>query len=86
MSILDNEGHDPNGLGNRPTRPGAATWRPIETLHRIDTQIVLWNPCDGVHTLPVTIGLADLDVIRGGGVFTHWQRLEGPPSNQDKGR
>lgn len=20
MSILDNEGHDPNGLGNRPTR------------------------------------------------------------------
>lgn len=53
-------------------------WQPIETLHRIDTDIVLWNPCDGVHLLPVTIAAHELDSLRRGGMFTHWRKLDHP--------
>lgn len=66
------------GLPAHPTK-----WNPIETLHRLDTDIILWNPCDGVHTLSVLTSLAQLDRIRGGKVYTHWQKVE-PPTIGDR--
>lgn len=60
-------------------RFGSELWQPIETLRRIDTDIVLWNPCDGVHLVNVaTTGLRELETIRTGGVFTHWRKLDAP--------
>ncbi|MGJ4888915.1 hypothetical protein ACQR1Y_12015 [Bradyrhizobium sp. HKCCYLRH3099] len=64
------------------TSPADERWLPIETLEGcMDTRIVLWNPCDGVHTLPFTALSADIDRIKREGVFTHWRRLSGP--NED---
>jgi hypothetical protein len=54
------------------------SWQPIDTLHRIDTDVVLWNPCDGVHLLSVLISTGELDNLRRSGVYTHWQRLDPP--------
>lgn len=54
-------------------------WQPIATLFRVDTDIVLWNPCDGVHLIDVAkTGLRELDQIREGSVFTHWRKLAPP--------
>lgn len=60
-----------------------SAWNPIETLHRLGTDIILWNPCDGVHTLSILTSLEQLDQIRRGEVYTHWQKVE-PPTIGDR--
>lgn len=66
------------------TLPAKNRWLPIATLHDTDrdTQTLLWNPCDGLHLLSFTATPGDLDEIRRGEIFTHYQRLSGP----DEGR
>jgi len=60
-------------------------WQPIKTLERIGTDIILWNPCDGVHTLNITIAPSDLEKLKRGGVFTHWQAVTPPDQQSDGG-
>lgn len=56
-----------------------SAWQPIATLPELpDTDIVLWNPCDGVHLLEITTTLAEIFELREGDIFTHWRRLESP--------
>lgn len=63
--------------------PQEQDWQPIETLHRLDTDVVLWNPCDGVHLLNIMNGLEEMAEIRRGLMFTHWRKLA-PPSSMSK--
>lgn len=65
-------------------KDAADDWQPIDTLHRIDTNVVLWNPCDGIHLLLTTTSLAELFEIQRGEIFTHWRALN-PPTAQTSG-
>lgn len=60
-------------------------WRPIGTLpDNIDTQVVLWNPCDGIHLPDVCAPSLELDEIRSGKIYTHWRRVK-PPAMASEG-
>lgn len=54
-------------------------WRGITTLpDKLDTQIILWNPCDGVHLADACATEREIDELKSGGVFTHWRRIDAP--------
>ena len=54
-------------------------WQPIGTLPSgIYTDVVLWNPCDGVHLAPFAEPEGIFEEIRRGGIYTHWRRLKPP--------
>jgi hypothetical protein len=63
-------------------RLSADPWQPIATLDEISPCIVLWNPCDGAHLVNITMTDADLEKLKRGGMFTHWQKLK-PPTDGD---
>jgi len=55
-------------------------WKLIGTLpESIDTQVILWNACDGIHLPNVCAPSAELDEIRSGKIYSHWRRVM-PPS------
>lgn len=56
-------------------------WRPIKTLpDYLDTAIVLWNPCDGIHLPDMTATPMEREFYRESGVYTHWRQLNAPSS------
>ena len=59
-------------------------WRLISTLPDIDTDIVLWNPCDGIHIYSTLLSTDEVNEIRKGKIFTHWQRLKPPKTTDEK--
>lgn len=56
----------------------ATGWQPIQTLQRLDVNIVLWHPRDGVHVLDVMTSAHEMNEIRRGQIFTHWRKLDPP--------
>jgi hypothetical protein len=63
-------------------------WQPIATLPEDagwgGSDVVLWNPCDGLDVPPFAEPRDVYDKIREGkGGYTHWRRLDTPRGHAD---
>ncbi len=62
------------------------TWRPIATLDLSPrSDVILWNPCDGVHLLKTTYTADRLSKLKQSGTYTHWAIIAGPAASVEGG-